>query len=76
MTKKERKTDPYDKVRRLLRGYGVDSPHLARAIGCCEETARIRLKEPARLTLHELRRICLDCGVPADELRDAISFGR
>lgn len=73
---KKKTNDPYDPMRRLLRGYGIDSPHLARALGCCEETARMRLKDPARLTLRELRDVCVRLGVPADEIRDAIRFGR
>ena len=76
MTKKMRAADPYDPLRRLLRGYGIDGEHLGPALGCCGHTARSRLKEPGTLTYNELRIICDKCGVPADEIRAALRFGR
>lgn len=70
-----KKIDPYDPLRRLLKGYGVDGEHLGVALGCCGHTARSRLKEPGTLTVDELRSICIRMGVPADEIRAALRFG-
>ena len=72
----KRRDDSYEPMRRLLRAYQVDGPTMASAIGCCINTARSRLQTPGTLTYDELRRICIGCGVPADEIREALRFGR
>lgn len=74
MATPKRRDLPFWGVRRLLLGYELTSTHLARATGMSESTAARRLANPGDLTLSELRRVCRNAGVPADELREAIKF--
>ena len=65
---------PFAAVRRLLLGYEVDYKRMAAAIGMSTRTGQRRLDHPEDLTLEDLRRLCRCCGIPADELRNAIKF--
>ena len=56
---------------RLLRGYEVNGRNLSVALGCAEETARKKLKDPMRITLGDLRVIHNKFGVPIEDLRGA-----
>ena len=67
---------PREPMTRLLMGYGLDSVALASVLGCSRPTAKGRLQDPGRLTLAELRDICVRGGVPADEIRQAVRLGR
>lgn len=65
---------PFSRMRRLLLGYELDGPRMGEAIGASPKTGKSRLDHPGDLTLEELRRICRHCGIPADEIREAITF--
>ena len=66
---------PFAEVSRLIRGYGLNTPQLAEILGYSKTTVSLRLDEPDRFTLGELKRICISGGVPADKIREAIIFG-
>lgn len=70
----KRKEPPFWDVRRLLLGYELTAPYLAKVAGFSERTAARRLANPGNLTLNELRRICRYGNIPADKLREAIKF--
>lgn len=65
-----RMVDTTHPMTRLLRGYEVNGKNLAACIGCSEETARKKLKDPNRLTLGDLSRIHHKYGIPIEELRE------
>jgi len=70
----KKKDEPFAPLRRLLIGYGLNASHLGPVIGKNENTARERLKHLDKLTLGELRSIVLSGHVPAEEVRNAITF--
>ena len=71
-----KKDDAFAPLRRLLKGYDLgEGPQLAKVLGCSSPTAKARVDDPSRLTLGELRDICVRGGVPADEIRAAIRLG-
>ena len=63
---------PFERVKQLLLGYGVNGPMLARVLNCSEKTARSRLNNPETFTLAELGAISRKTSIPIDELRGAI----
>ena len=71
-----KRADQYEPFRRLLRAYGVEGERLAKVLGCCPHTARARMKEPGTMTYNEMRCLCIGYGIPADEIRGALRFGR
>lgn len=48
---------PFIGMRRLLKGYDLDAPALAKVLGCSIPTAREKLNAPERLTLRDLNLI-------------------
>lgn len=64
---------PFTKMRCLLLGYGMNGPALARILGCTPGTARLRLAEPERITLGDIRKLNVKGHIPLEELRAAIS---
>ena len=74
MTKK--REPPFAEVARLIKGYELTSCKLAKILGCVDSTAWIKLNEPDRFTLGDLKLICISGGVPADEIKAAIKFGQ
>ena len=63
---------PFVEMQRLLRGYELTAPALAKVLGCSEGTARSRLKSPADLTLGELDRLARFGHIPMEKIRAAI----
>jgi len=63
---------PFERVKRLFMGYGLNSPALAQILGCSVPTARARLNRPELFTLGELDLVCRKGHVPMDEIRAAI----
>ena len=57
---------------RLLRGYEVNGKNLSVALGCAEETARKKLRDPNRLTLGDLNKIHRAYGIPVDDIRELV----
>jgi len=47
---------------------------ISHILGCSVPTAAVKMKEPERLTLAELRMIQRGLNIPADEIRTAIKF--
>ena len=66
------KKEPHDAMGRLLRGYQLGSPQLARVLGCSAPTARSKLNNPGRLTLDDIMKINKSGHIPIEEIRDAI----
>ena len=66
--------EPYSKMQRLLRGYGLNAPALAKVLGVSEPTARGLLNgRTSKLTLGDLDRINRFGHIPMEEIRDAIA---
>jgi hypothetical protein len=65
-------TQPFSRMGRLLKGYGMTAARLAEILNVSTPTARQRLAEPERLTLGDLDRINRKGHVPLEELREAI----
>lgn len=59
-----------DKMRRLLLGYGLTPPRLAKVFGCSETTARKRLEDPNLITTAEWRMVNRIGHVPVEEIRE------
>ena len=69
-----KKATPYCKMQRLLRGYGLNAPALAKVLGCGETKARGLLNgNTAKLTLGDLDRINRFAHIPLEEIREAIA---
>ena len=68
-----KKTEPYAKMQRLLRGYGLNAPALANVLGCGETKARKLLNgNTANLTLGDLDRINRFAHIPIEEIQKSI----
>ena len=67
------KYEPWKKLVRLLRGYGITGTTLAGILEVSQPTAYRRLREPGSFTLDELYAISVRGHIPATELREAIS---
>lgn len=65
----------YARMKRLLQGYELTAPKLAKVLNVSYPTARQRLMDPSRLTLGELDRINRFGHIPMDEIREAIGNG-
>ena len=64
---------PFIKMRRLLLGYDLNGPALAKVMNCSPKTARDRLEHPEKLTLANLHDINTKGHVPIEELKDAMA---
>lgn len=64
---------PFVKLKRLLIGYGLNGPALAKVLDCSAPTARARLTSPGDFTLAELELVSRKGHVPFDEIRAAIT---
>ncbi len=64
---------PYEKMRRLIRGYGLNAPKLASVLDCGETKARSLLRDrTAHLTLEDLHRLNTHGHIPIEEIREAL----
>ncbi len=63
---------PFAKMTRLLRGYGLTATELAKLLGCSYPTGQKRLNQPESMTLGELDQISRRAHIPIEELREAI----
>lgn len=63
---------PFESLKRLLVGHGLNGTTLAAVLDCSPKTARDRLNRPETFTLAELDLVCRRGHVPADEIRNAI----
>ena len=68
------KTQPFDKLHRLLVGYGLNGENLSRTLSCSPTTARKRLSAPETMSLGDLSRISRRHHIPIDEIRECISW--
>ena len=48
---------PFLGMYRLLKGYDLDAPALAKVLGCSVPTARAKLDDPQRINLGDLAKI-------------------
>lgn len=62
---------PWEKMHRLLVGYGLTGPKLAEILGVSRPTAKARIDAPGKLTLEELDRISRMGHIPMEEIREA-----
>lgn len=62
----------YDKLGRLLKGYGANGASVARALGCAPATGKKKLDEPKYLTVGDLGVLSAAYGIPFDEIRECI----
>lgn len=75
MARLNRRETPFAEMQRLLRGYGLNGPKMAVAMGCSENTAKKRIDNPGLLTLNDLENISRRAQIPMDEIRGAIRIG-
>lgn len=64
---------PYEKMTRLLKGYGFNGENLAPVIFVTPTTARKRIEHPEQLTLLDIGNINRRGHIPLEELREAIA---
>lgn len=62
---------PWAKMSRLLKGYGMTGPKLAEILGVSRPTAKARIDAPGKLTLEDLDRISRMGHIPMEEIREA-----
>lgn len=67
------KAEPWKKLLRLLRGYGITGTTLAGILEVSQPTAYRRLREPGSFTLDELYAISARAHIPMEEIREAVS---
>ena len=72
----KKREPPFAEVARLIRGYKVNTPQLAKILNCSKSTAALRMREPDRFTLADLKLISMRSDVPASEIKAAIKFGQ
>lgn len=63
---------PFESMARLLKGYDLNAPELARVLGCSVPTAREKLKDPGRLTLRDLAKVNTYGHISLDIIKQAI----
>ena len=64
---------PYEKMTRLLKGYGLNGENLAPMILCSAPTARKRIENPELFTLQDIANINRRGHIPLEEIREAIA---
>lgn len=62
----------YDRVRRLIKGYGISGSGLATILGVSKPTGKWKLDNPERLTLADIHKIATNGHISMDELREAM----
>lgn len=63
---------PFESMARLLKGYDLNAPELAKVLGCSVPTARTKLMSPSKFTLADIGAIARFGHIQMDELRQAI----
>lgn len=78
MPKLKTRPQPHEKLGLLLGGTcfqrDLGAADVGRILGCCETTARSRLRHPGDLTVDELTRLAKRLEIPIDDLRAAIRY--
>ena len=69
-----KKQKPFERLHRLLVGYGLNGENLSGTLSCSPTTARKRIAEPGTLNLTELSMISRRHHIPIDEIRECISW--
>ena len=67
------KAEPWAKMTRLIRGYGITTTALANILNVSQPTASRRINNPGTLTLEELYAINTKGHIPLEEIKEAIS---
>ena len=70
---KKRKKD-FEDVGFFLRGRFETGVNLAKTLGCSRQTGSDRLRNPGKLTLDDLKKICQSGHIPKEELMASIKF--
>lgn len=63
---------PFQALAELLRGKGINSPQLAKILGCSQNTALKRLKQPELFTMKDLIKLHSKGHLTLDEIREGI----
>ena len=63
----------FDAMRRLIRAYGYNGVTLGKLLAMSPQTARLKIREPWRFTLEDIRRLHTDGCIPLDKIRAAIT---
>ena len=69
---------PHERVGTMIAGAAVlqdvSYAELGDAIGCCDKTARSRIRHPGELTLSEYTALCRKLHIPIEDARAAIRY--
>lgn len=68
----KKQTVPFIKLSRLLKGYDLNPPALAKVLGVSMPTARTKLNNPSKLTLDDLSKIHRFGHINWDEIKATI----
>ena len=69
----KKRQEPFQKMTRILRGYGFNGENLVPVLGYSPKTNRERIRNPEQLTLGDVKNLNQKGHIPMEELRDAIS---
>lgn len=64
-------TQPFARMTRLLKGYGMNGITMGEVLGCSAPTARGKIENPERLTLGDLDKLRRVGHIPLEELKEA-----
>lgn len=65
-------TVPFERVKRLIKGYGITGSGLAAILGVTKPTGKRKLDNPERLTLADIHAISSKAHIPMNEIWEAI----
>lgn len=68
------KQPAFAKLGRLMKGYELSGRKIAEMLGCAPATGCKKLENPGLFTLADLQKINRAAHIPADEIREAITF--
>lgn len=68
----KQKPIPFQKMQKLLKGYGFNGENLVPVLGYSPKTNRSRIQDPRLLTLGDLENLSRKGHIPIDEIREAI----
>lgn len=63
---------PFQKMQRLIKGYGFNGSNLEPILGYSPKTIRKKIENPRELTLGDLEKLCKSGHIPIDEIRESI----
>lgn len=69
-----RRTQPFEKTARLLRGYCGNGAALGRTLGYSEPTGRKKLSDPGEMTLRDVQHACQRLHIPKEDFLASIDW--